>query len=75
MEHQFKNHVYENDPFETWAEKTSKAINGDIPSNIESYFSSVFQNEKDSYCSEIKDQLEKCRGEIKKLSEGNMTLA
>ena len=75
LEHQFKNHVYENDPFETWAEKTSKAINGDIPSNIESYFSSVFQNGKDSYCSEIKDQLEKCRGEIKKLSEGNMTLA
>lgn len=75
LEHQFKNHVYGNDPFETWAEKTSKAINGDIPSNIESYFSSVFQNGKDSYCSEIKDQLEKCRGEIKKLSEGNMTLA
>ena len=74
LEYQFKNHVYGSDPFETWAEKTGKAINGDIPSNIESYFSSVFQNGKDSYCSEIKDQLEKCRGEIKKLSEGNTTL-
>ena len=73
LEYQFKNHVYGNDPFEAWAEKTSKAINGDIPTNIESFFSSVFQNGKDSYYSEIKDQLEKCKGEIKELSEGNTT--
>ena len=75
VEHQFKNHVYENHPFETWAEKTSKASMETSCPTSKAIFRVVFQNGKDSYCSEIKDQLEKCRGEIKKLSEGNMTLA
>ena len=70
LEYQFKYHVYGNDPFKAWAEKTNKAINGDIPSNIDSFLSSVFQKEKSSYCSDAKEQLEKCREETLALVAG-----
>ena len=70
LEYQLEKYVYEKDPFKTWVEKTDRAINGDIPSNIDSFLSSVFQKEKSSYCSDVKEQLEKCREETLALVAG-----
>ena len=73
LEYQFKSYVYENDPFKTWVEKTDNALKGDIPSNIDSFLSSVFQK-KDNYHSGIKEQLGKCQREAEALVEENATL-
>lgn len=72
LEYQFKSYVYENDPFKTWVEKTDNALKGDIPSNIDSFLSSVFQ--KDNYHSGIKEQLGKCQREAEALVEENAIL-